>query len=297
GPVFRQKTKVSWAEGWRPVPVRELTVTFERVSPFDVFPSPFAKDAHDGDFIERIRMTRSQIYDLKGRPGYESDAIDRVLSSVSGGSLNNWLWSDYERDELNYRGNRHDSGLIDALQYWGFIEGHKLKEWGMRGLEPYKPYHIEALVIGNECIKVALVDDVTGSRSYHIASMFGKPDSFWGEALPKRMRNTQKLCNSIARSIADNLAVSSGPQVVVNVDALADGEDITNVYPWKIWQVSYSQDSAGAKSPIDFYQPSANTGELISVYRHFELKADDETGVPRYAYGNERVGGAGSTAS
>nr|MCS5561679.1 hypothetical protein [Marinobacter nauticus] len=37
--------------------------------------------------------------------------------------------------------------------------------------------------------------------------------------------------------------------------------------------------------------------ELLTVYEQFERRADDATNIPRYAYGNERVGGAGQTAS
>ena len=300
GPIYRMKPKVEWGADWQPIATEQLTVSFERVSPFDIYPSPDADNVDDGDFIERMRMTRSQIYALRDRPGYDTGAVERVLADYAGGRLTEWLWTDNERQRLENKDDWQPSeaGLVDAIHYWGHIDGQSLIEWGMSGdIDPLKPYHVEALVIGNECLRCSIVDDPLQRRPYQSASMHRKPGAFWGEALAKRMRHTQQMCNSVARGLADNLSVSSGPQAIVNVDALADGEDVTNIYPWKIWQVSYNPDATGSTQPIQFYQPSANANELLGVYRHFEEKADDESGVPRYAYGNEDVGGAGQTAS
>ena len=301
GPIYRMKPKVEWAPGWVPIAHEELTVSFERVSPFDVYPSPDADNIDDGDFIERLRMTKAQIYALRDRPGYDTAAVDRVLRDEATGNLSHWLWTDSERDRLENHDDTwiQEKGRIDALHFWGHIDGRALIEWGMDSeeIDPLKPYHVEALVVGNECLRASVVDDPLQRRPYQAASMFSKPGQFWGEALPKRIRNTCKMLNSIARSLADNIAISSGPQVMVNVDALADGEDVTSIYPWKIHQVSYDLNAGTQARPIDFYQPSANANELLGVYREFETKADDESGVPRYAYGNEDVGGAGQTAS
>jgi hypothetical protein len=49
--------------------------------------------------------------------------------------------------------------------------------------------------------------------------------------------------------------------------------------------------------PVDFYQPAMNGPELASLIGMFSSLADDVSGVPRYIGGNERVGGAGRTAS
>jgi len=96
--------------------------------------------------------------------------------------------------------------------------------------------------------------------------------------------------------MANNLGISSGPQVEVNVDRLPPGEPITEMYPWKIWQTN--ADTTGSGQPaIRFFQPQSNSAELMAVFEFFEKKADDSTNIPRYAYGNEKVGGAGSTAS
>jgi len=110
------------------------------------------------------------------------------------------------------------------------------------------------------------------------------------------MRDIQRMCNATARALANNMGLASGPQVEVYVDRLADDGDIDDITPMKIWQLT-SDPTGGGGRAIQFTQPSSNAGELLAVYKEFELRADDATGIPRYAYGNERTGGAAQTAS
>src|SRR5690606_10398188 len=115
---------------------------------------------------------------------------------------------------------------------------------------------------------------------------------------PELMADIQRICNAAARNLVNNMALASGPQVEVYRDRLADGEAADQIYPWKIWDMK--SDPAGAASnarAVNFFQPSSNAAELMAVFERFELKADDATNIPRYAHGNERIGGAGSTAS
>src|SRR5699024_10349497 len=79
GPVYRRMPKIEWGPNWQLQDVEELHVQVERVSPFDIYPTPDAESINDGEFIERIRMTRKQVHDLIGSDGYDSGAIRRVL--------------------------------------------------------------------------------------------------------------------------------------------------------------------------------------------------------------------------
>jgi hypothetical protein len=110
------------------------------------------------------------------------------------------------------------------------------------------------------------------------------------------MRDNQTMCNAAARSIANNMAVASGPQVEVTVDRLPDGEQITEIYPWKIWQAT-SDRTGGGQPAVRFFQPSMNAQELLGVFMQFAKQADEVTGIPNYVYGSSAVSGAGRTAS
>jgi hypothetical protein len=83
----------------------------------------------------------------------------------------------------------------------------------------------------------------------------------------------------------------------VNTQSLPVGESIEQMYPWKIWQLDFSK-TQSSRPPIEFFQPNANTSELMAVYKEFSALADEYSGIPAYSYGvGESVGGAGRTAS
>lgn len=104
------------------------------------------------------------------------------------------------------------------------------------------------------------------------------------------------MCNAAARALANNMGIASGPQVEVNLDRIPPNEDITQMYPWKIWQVT--NDPVGSSAPaVRFTQPEDNASTLMAVYEKFSRLADDHSGIPAYLYGDLNVQGAGRTSS
>jgi hypothetical protein len=82
---------------------------------------------------------------------------------------------------------------------------------------------------------------------------------------------------------------------MIDSSRIDPGEDITSMFPWKIW--TFSNPSGLTSRAIDFFQPSSNTAELLAIYDRALRMADDETGIPAYAYGSEVQSGAGRTAT
>jgi hypothetical protein len=85
--------------------------------------------------------------------------------------------------------------------------------------------------------------------------------------------------------------------VSINVDRIPPGDNLTEMYPWKVWQVS--SDPMGSSAPaIDFFQPNSNADVLMGVFQKFSELADEYSGIPRYMTGLAGgAGGAGRTAS
>jgi hypothetical protein len=84
--------------------------------------------------------------------------------------------------------------------------------------------------------------------------------------------------------------------VEVNLERIPPNENISQMYPWKIWQVL--NDPMGSSAPaIRFNQPNDNSQMLMAVYERFSRLADDHSGIPAYIYGDTDVQGAGRTAS
>jgi hypothetical protein len=297
GPVVKRGKKMAWGNNWTPVVIDEKATHFYRVSPYDAFPSPNATDTQDGYFIERHRFMRADLEEMRGVPGFNDKEIEKAISLYGKGGLREMTFGETERDWLSGRNTQFGSNeIIEGIEYWGTANGEALAEWGMKGLEKYKEYQVSAILIGECVIKAVINPDPLGRRPYSKASFIRVPGAFWGQALPESMKDIQLLCNSSGRAIANNMGVASGPQVEVSVDRLPDGEDVTNMYPWKIWQTT-SDRTGGGQPAIRFFQPNMNADVLLNVLQYFARIADEVTGVPNYIYGSAQSSGAGRTAS
>jgi len=298
GPYYQTKRVLKWDNG-KPVPTDETVFCWRRVSPFDIYPSPYARNIQEGELIERIRFSYDTLYSLIGMDGYKELEIREALSDFSVGKLHNWIWEDFDRDYLETGSYfLSDKDTIDALHYWGNVKGEDLIAWGYTGKidDPQKMYPVDAILIGNHVIRAVINDSPMKDRPYHSACWDAIPSSLVGVALPEQMEDLQKLVNALMRGMATNFSHAAGFQTVVLVDLLAPGEDFTSAYPGKVWQ-GQSSLTGNAGKPVDFFQPQIIAQELLPVFNAFEQKADDVTNVPRYSYGNEKIGGAGSTAT
>ena len=300
GPIIRRGKNMRWGPNFQPLVVTEHVRKTERVSPHDIFPGPNASNVNDSYLIERHRLTRAALQSMRGTPGYSDADIDQVLERFGETGFRQWLMGDQERDRLEGKPHSrlYTKEVIEALEYWGSVSGRMLMQWGWKGkkLDPYKEYECNVWCIGPFVIKAIINPDPLGARPYEIAQWVPIPGSFWGTALPEQMRDVQTLCNAAARSLANNMGIASGPQAEVTVDRLPDGEDVTSMYPWKIWQVT-SDRTGGGQPAVRFFQPNMNAPELMNVYQYFSKQADEVTGIPNYVYGNSQGGGAGRTAS
>jgi hypothetical protein len=300
GPIYQRHKRLSWGAGFTPQVSDNPAQSWERVSPFDVYPSVGSVDCQTGDFVERMRFWRNELHALKGMPGYQDGEIEKALLEYTNGHLEGWLWTEAERQRLEKETTylfMSPPGVIDALNYWGSVPGWKLMSWGVReDMEPDKDYEVNVLIVGRFVIYCALNPDPLGQRPYRKACYDEIPGAFWGRSIPDLCGVHQQMCNAAACAVADNMGAASGPMGWVHMDRLADGEQSMEVTPWRMWQLK-SDATQGVNPGVGFFQPNDNTEKLMRVYAEWEQRADDATGVPRYTYGNGEAAGAGDTAS
>lgn len=299
GPVVRRRRQLTWGKDFKPVVKDVVALDFERVSPYDVFWSPNATNPQDAlYFIERIKMTRAALAALKGVPNVNEEMVDRVLDQYGRGGLRQWTYSDTEQATLKGMSSiaAHSGDLIEGISFWGSVSGSMLIEWGMKGVDPYREYEINAWQFGQHTVLCRLNPDPLGRRPYSKRCWEDIPGAFAGKALPELMRDVQSMCNAAARALANNMALASGPMVEVNIDRLAKGEEVTELYPMKIYQTTSDRSGSGQPA-IRFNQPDMNSAPLLEVYTYFQKIADEVTGVPNYVYGSSAVSGAGRTAA
>jgi hypothetical protein len=307
GPVIRNKNKLAWKQlgpgQYEPDISETMVLEWERVDPMMCYPSPASEGIDDGNFIERHKLRQQDLEALIGVEGYDDGAIRKVLEDYGRGGLQEWIFVDSEKAFAEGKSTtgvmQNPDRIIDALQFWGSVSGQMLLDWGMSEEEvpdPAKNYPVEVWLIGPYVIKALLNYHPLGQKPYFKASYEDVPGLFWGNSVCDLVRDCQDMCNSVGRAIANNAGIASGPQVGVNSDRMPPGEDIEQMYPWKIWQ--FTSDPMGSTADaITFFQPNLNVAELMAVFEKFAILADEYSSIPRYMTGDSPTGGAGRTAS
>lgn len=298
GPVLRRKKVQTWVQdenGTWAIDMREKVIsTYERVSPFDIYPAPDSTGQDDGYLFQRHRLTRGDLVSMIGVPGYSEDAIRQVLDDYDNGKMNH-LPIDTELNVI-HKGNTDGvtyTDKIEALEFWGSILGKHLIEWGVDGVDPQMEYEVNAWTVGDYTIRLIINPDKLGRKPYNVDSFERVPGSFWGRGVPELMEDVQNVCNAIARAIVNNCGLASGPLVEVDQGRC---EDVEMIYPWKIFRSSNKQMADGPA--VRFYQPQIIVQPLLSAYSAFMMLADDQTGIPRWSHGNTQLlSGAGGTSS
>jgi hypothetical protein len=304
GPTIRRKKKLIWGEDGAPKVEDQLVREFDRVDAKNIFPSPSARTLQDGYLTELDPVTRASLAEFIGTPGYSESEIRKVLQTYPAG-LREHLHHDNQFATLEARPYEliydDPEGKLDSIIFWGSCQGRMLREWGMSEQEVPDmdlDYEICARLIGQFVIKAVLNPDPLKKRPYYCASFENVANSIWGKAVPELMADIQDICNASARAMVNNLSISSGPQVGVDASRLEEGEDVREMYPWKVWEFRKPHAGAGDGSPpITFFSPNSITPELLKVFDFFFQLAGEVTGIPNYIHGIPATAGAARTAS
>ena len=302
GPVVRIVPDVNWDNG-QPVVSEQPRLFWERISPFDIWFTPGAADIANASVIERVSLSRAELNDLLDLPGYDTEAVRNVLIEHGRGGLpGNWDTADSERAVYEKRENpqTNESGMISCLEFHGNVQGQMLLDQGLPAEQvpdPVRDYMVQLWLIGRHVIKLQLTPSPRKRHPYFITSFEKVPGTPVGNGLPDLLADIQEVCNAVLRSLVNNLSIASGPQVDVNIDRLAPGENADDMYPWKRWHTLSDPMGNNSQPAIRFFQPNSVAQELLTVYKELNIIADDISAIPKYMSGSGTSGGAGRTAS
>jgi len=301
GPVVRIVPIVSWKSGL-PAIEQKPKLFWNRVSPFDLWWTPGVTDIEDAEVIERTKLTRTDLNDLLDLPGYNHENIRKVLDEYPNGISDDMDSTETERAQQESRENPrlNRSGLYTCLEYHGNVQGKLLLDYGMdkeKIPDELRDYAVQAWLIGRYVIKVQFSPSPRKRHPYFITSFEKVPGTPVGNGLPDILSDIQDSTNAILRSLINNLSIASGPQVVINADRLAEGQNAEDLHPWKRWYMTSDPMGNNSQQPISFFQPQSNAGELFGVFQQFNNLADELSAIPKYQTGSGASGGAGRTAA
>jgi len=174
GPIVRRQRTLGWktsADGKTMVePIERLGPEYERVDPFRIYPEPGISTIDEGYLFEHHRLSRMELSDLIGVPGYDDDAIRMVLDVGNGQS---WIGEDVElqkdEEERKYYSYMRPTTEFDALEFWGKVSGKMLIEWGLTEEDvpdSAREYDANVWLVGNYVIKAVLNYGPLGEKPY-----------------------------------------------------------------------------------------------------------------------------------
>ena len=301
GPVVKVVPQVIWPQGGGQPSVQQKPIlTWNRVSPFDLWWTPGVANIVNANMIEKLRVTRAELNDLLDLPGYNQAELRAVLDEYGGGGLyDNWDTTDAERAVLESRENPawNQSNMISMMEFNGNVQGRLLQDYGLAVPDELRDYSVQLWCIGSHVIKAHLSPSPRQRHPYFITSFEKVPGTPVGNSLIDLVADLQEAANATLRGLINNLSISSGPQVVINDDRMSPDEQSDDLYPWKRWHVRNDPVSSNAQPPVSFFMPTSNAQQAIQVYQQFVSIADDVSAIPKYVGGQSGAGGAGRTAS
>ncbi|MBU3577572.1 hypothetical protein [Polynucleobacter sp. UK-Kesae-W10] len=247
---------------------------------------------------ERHMMTKSDLVELSARKSFNKDKIVNYIKSHPDGEIK----LRYYDNELRIIGERtanqaNKQNTYEVLERWGWIDGDRLKEVGVKVPEDrvHESFFANVWLLPNGEVIKAVLQPINGvTWPYHMYYFDKDETSIFGEGLSSIMRDDQTMLNSAVRMMLDNSAIASGPMIEVAPSLLSNVDKMDEMYPWKVWLRNSQQPGVPAVRPIPL--PS-NLNELSSMADRFEANADEVTAIPRYMTGENVSNGAAGTAS
>lgn len=297
GPFNYNKTLHRWEKdeaGARTHKEEQVKVPrIEFCSIWNAYPDPNATTLDEAEwFIQRHKMSKSQLRGLRNRPFFSKKAINEALDEYP-----NYNMKDFETEITGENSNVQPMGgdRYEVLEYWGLMDKDFCEEAGLQLGDQYdnlEEVQVNAWICGGKLLRV-VINPFTPARIPYLAFPYERnPYSFFGIGVAENMDDSQKIMNGHARMAIDNLALAGNLVFDVDESALVPGQTM-EVHPGKIFKRA-----AGMPGQAIYGVKFPNTApENLQMFDKFRQIADESTGIPSYAHGQTGVMSTTRTAA
>lgn len=270
---------------------------FWRVNPWSFFPDFDATSMDDCESVfERHLLNKKQLRALAKQPGFDPDAIRRLLRDQP-----RYSTPSYIADLRSITGAYHDSATdrYHVWEYHGPLTAEDLRHLseaapgaaGGLGEEvaeiedPLQEVQVVIWFCQNEILKAGPHPLDSGESIYSVFCLEKDEASIFGFGVPYLMRDSQRALNAAWRMMMDNSGLSTGPQIVVNRDVVEPSDGSYELTARKVW---YRNNSAPAGAPaFETYEINSHQAELANIIELARRFIDEETAVPMIAQGEQ----------
>ncbi len=290
GPFAKDKEYANWADDGSYDPLFKTVPQVEHVSVWNFYPDPDANNMDEAQFvIERHKMSRSQLRNLKKRPYFRGQVIDECIQM--GENYDKKYWE----DDLSDYAPEHGIDRFEVLEYWGMVDVEMLEEQGVEipnELKDFDELQANVWICNNKLIRMVLNPFKPAKIPYAAAPYELNPYSFFGVGIAENMDDTQTLMNGFMRMAVDNAVLSGNLLIEVDETNLVPGQDMS-IYPGKVFR---RQSGAPGQAIFGTKFPNVSQENMMLFDKARQL-ADESTGMPSFAHGQTGVMGVGRTAS
>mgnify|MGYP003118043826 CR=1 FL=1 len=290
GPFATDKEYPNWNDDGEYDPIFKTIPQVEHVSVWNFYPDPDSNNMNEAQFaIERHKMSRSQLRNLKKRPYFREQVIDEVIQL--GENYNKKYWE----DDLSDYAPEHGIDRFEVLEYWGTVDTNLLEEQGIEipdELKTFAELQANVWICNNKLLRMVINPFKPARIPYVSAPYELNPYSFFGVGIAENMDDTQTLMNGFMRMAVDNAVLSGNLIVEVDETNLVPGQDLS-LYPGKIFR---RQGGAPGQAIFGTKFPNVSS-ENMMLFDKARVLADESTGLPSYSYGQTGIQGVGRTAS
>lgn len=282
GPQAATKEIPYWDENGQYQPQKTIYPKIGFTSVWDFYPDPDATTISNCQWtIERHRLTRSQMHELKLRPFFRSNEIDNVLA---GGYNYLRLWWEQAIRDLPAVASVE---RFEVLEFWGMVDKETAKEYGIdefpEEFETATEVPVNAWLCGNHVIRFVLNPFTPARLPYHVVPHEMQPYNIWGIGVAENMSDTQVLMNGFMRMAVDNAALSGNVIGELDESLLVPGQDWT-LYPGKMFRKN-----AGAnQKAVEFLEIPNISQQNMQLFDKARELADEAT-FPSILSGNTQV--------
>ena len=290
GPFAVDKEYPNWNEQGEYDPLVKTVPECNHVSVWNFYPDPEASSMEDAEYVvERHKMSRTQLRQLKTRPYFMKDSIQEAIRKGADYVQKHWEMA-MQDDET-----QADTERWEVLEFWGFVDVEHLEENGVNIPSEYKDLdelNCNIWVCNGEVIRFVLNPFKPTNIPYYAVPFEHNPYSFFGIGIAENMDDTQTLMNGFMRMAIDNAALSGNLIIEIDETNLVPGQDMS-VYPGKTFRRQ-----GGAPGQAIFGTKFPNVAqENMQLFDKARVLADESTGFPSFAHGQTGVSGVGRTAS
>ena len=290
GPFAIDKEYPNWNDEGEYSPTIKTIPQTSSVSIWNFYPDPDAANMDEAEYIvERHKMSRTQLRNLKRRPFFRSNAIDLAVSD--GESYTKEWWEQAMEDDAQ----ESKAERFEVLEFWGnvdteVLEGHDIDI--PSELSDMDQVSVNIWVCNGKVLRLVMNPFTPSIIPYYAVPYEVSPYSLFGVGIAENMDDTQTLMNGFMRMAVDNAALSGNMLIEVDETNLVPGQDLS-VYPGKVFR---RQGGAPGQAIFGTKFPNVSN-ENMQMFDKARVLADESTGFPSFAHGQTGVSGVGRTAS